>query len=272
MNPSRLAAILAAIVLLPLLSACSHAADSGSGPYIKGAMASGAKAIFLHHSTGSGVWSGGVAAAVASLNAASGSAYEVGERAYPNSPWPWDNYPSDYYRLWVGGEGSATDANIQTLDAICAEYDLVIWKHCYPVANIGPDGAAADPASGTKTLANYKAAYDALKTKMRSFPNKRFIVWTGAALLQSSTTPEQAQRFKSFRDWVVDSWDEAGDNIFVFDFWTLETGGGLYLPAASSGGDDHPSAAFNQATAPKFAERVMDVLQGRGDTDPLTGL
>ncbi|HRS05334.1 MAG TPA: hypothetical protein P5336_13265 [Treponema sp.] len=59
----------------------------------------------------------------------------------------------------------------------------------------------------------------------------------------------------------------------MFDFWQLETGGGLYLLAsnAENAGDDHPNAAFCTATAPKFAERICDVLQGRGDLDPLTG-
>jgi hypothetical protein len=238
---------------------------------------SDASAVFLHHSTGGCIWGGGVQEAITQRNAALGTNYTVEELAYPNDPYPWNNYPADYYRLWVQRDGtySAEDANTASLENLCAHYSLIIWKHCYPVTNIEPDSGAADPASDEKTLANYKAAYQALKAKMRSFPRNRFLVWTGAVELSASCGAEQAQRLKDFRDWVVNDWDEAGDNIFVFDFWQLETEGGLYLlpaHAADNGTNDHPSDAFSAEVAPKFAERIMDVLGGRGDQDPLTGL
>jgi len=132
-----------------------------------------------------------------------GTNYVIEERNYPDNPWPWDNYPSDYYRLWIGGEGSTTDPDIHNLETLCSQYTLIIWKHCYPVTEIGPDSGNPDPASPTKTLENYKAAYTALKQKMRSFPNNRFIVWTGAVEQQSNCSPEQAQRLKAFHDWII---------------------------------------------------------------------
>ncbi len=243
-------------------------------PTLQSAMKADAKVIFLHHSTGGLVWNAGVVNEISLRNANLGTNYSVSERSYPNTPWPWENYPSDYYRLWVGGEGSNTNESIQTLDALCAQYDVIVWKHCYPVTEIEADIGVANPASSTKTLANYKAAYNALKTKMQSFKNKRFIVWTGAVEQSGNCTQEQAQRLKDFRDWIITTWDQTGDNIFVFDFWYLETEGGLYLKSnyAASSGDDHPNAVFCTATASKFAERIVDVLQGRGDVDPRTGL
>ncbi len=243
-------------------------------PTLQPPMKTDAKVIFLHHSTGQNVWDGGVANEIALWNTNGGTSYSVTEFAYPNSPWPWDNYPSDYYRLWVGGEGSATDANIMPLDALCSQYDVVIWKHCYPVANIGADSGSADPDSSVKTLENYKAAYIALKNKMRTFTEKRFIVWTGAARLSANCTQEEAQRLRDFHTWIINNWDEDGDNIYVFDFWMLETeGDGLYLNPtyAVDAGNDHPNPSFCAVVAPKFAERIIDVLQGRGDTDPATG-
>lgn len=236
-------------------------------------VASDARAIFLHHSTGSYVWNGGVPAAMDVRNTQLGTNYAVEERAYPNDPWPWDNYPSDYYRLWVGGEGSSTDPDIPNLETLCSQYTLIIFKHCYPVTEIGPDSGSTDPASSYKSLANYKAAYNALKQKMHSFPNNRFIVWTGAAEQSGNCSEEQAERLKAFHDWIIGTWDEKGDNIYVFDFWQLETGGGLYLLAANAvnSGDDHPNETFCIATAPRFAERICDVLQGRGDLDSRTG-
>ncbi len=246
-------------------------APSGSP---QASMPPSAKAIFLRHSTGEYVYDAGVEGAIATRNTQLGTNYSTIKRAYPENPWDWTNYPSDYYRLWVGTEGSATEAGIQTLEALCADYDLVIWKHCYPVTDIGPDTDSPNPASPSKTLENYKAAYTALKTKMLSFPNNRFIVWTGAVRLEQNTSQAQAERLKAFRDWVINEWDASGDNIYVFDFWYLQTEGDIYQKAANGvgGGDDHPNATFCATAAPKFAERIVDVFQGRGDTDPLTGL
>jgi hypothetical protein len=239
-------------------------------------LASTAKGIFLHHSTGGDVWGGGVPASLAAKNAALETSYAVTERGYPDTPWPWANYPADYYRLWVGTSGNATNPNIYNLETLAANYDLIVWKHCYPVMEIGPDSGAPDPV-GAQTLANYKAAYEALKTKMRSFPGNRFIVWTGAVELSNGSNADEATRLREFRNWVINTWDEPGDNVFVFDFWLLETGAesALYLdPAKAAGGgtDNHPSSDFCLVAAPLFAERIMDVMQGRGDLDPLTGL
>jgi len=257
---------LSVLLLTPFISC-----ESQTGP--QKPVSSNARGIFLHHSTGDYVWNGGVPAAMDVRNDQLGTNYVIEERNYPDNPWPWENYPSDYYRLWIGGEGSTTDPDIHNLETLCSQYTLIIWKHCYPVTNIGPDSGSTDPSSSYKSLANYKAAYTALKQKMRSFPNNRFIVWSGAVEQQSNCSPEQAQRLKAFHDWIIGTWDEKGDNIYVFDFWQLETGGGLYLLAsnAENAGDDHPNAAFCTATAPKFAERMCDVLQGRGDLDTLTG-
>ena len=64
---------------------------------------------------------------------------------------------------------------------------------------------------------------------MRSFPDTTFIVWTGAALTEATTTPDEAQRTREFFDWVKAEWDEPGDNIFLWDFYELETEGGPYM-------------------------------------------
>jgi hypothetical protein len=138
-------------------------------------------------------------------------------------------------------------------------------KHCYPVSAIGPDSGTPDVGSPVKTIENYQAQYAALRTTLRAFPDNRFIVWTGAALRQQDTTPEQAARAQAFFAWVRDVWDEPGDNIYVWDFFTLETDGGMYLTAEHASGDSHPNGTFAAEVAPLFAARVVDVIEGRGD-------
>jgi hypothetical protein len=223
--------------------------------------------VFLHHSTGGVIWDGGVPAWFATYNAAAGTSYAITEVSYPNSPYPWDNYPYDYWNLWVNHAGPTAYQDQATLEMLTPQYDVIVFKHCFPVSSIGPDTGSPDVASPTKTLENYKLQYEALKAKLRSFPSNRFVVWTGAAKLAATTTPEMAARAQEFFTWVRTVWDEPGDNIYVWDFFNLETGGGMYLlpEHAASASDDHPNATFAATAAPLFAQRVVDVIEGRGD-------
>lgn len=255
-----------------LIALCSCAVgDSGGAPLKPQEPEAGdTRIIYLHHSTGGGVWDGGVSDWFTDYNADNGTEYDIEERAYPDgNNYPWDNYPYDYWNIWINHAGSNPYQEQDTLEILTAEYDVIMWKHCYPVSDIGPDTGSPDIASAAKTLENYKLQYNALKTKMRSFPNNRFVVWTGAALREEDTNPQAAARARAFFDWVKSEWDEAGDNVFVWDFYELETEGTNYLQY--SGGDSHPSGSFNETVAPFISRRIVDVLEDRGDTGSLTG-
>lgn len=230
-------------------------------------MSKSAKVVFLHHSTGGVIWNGGVANRISQYNASHGTSYSVTATDFPkSSPYGWNNYPYDYWNIWVNHAGNTAYMSEPTLEMLAQAYDVIVFKHCFPVSGIGADSGAASVSSSAKTLQNYKLQYNALKTKMHEFPDKRFIVWTGAALVQGATNADQATRAKQFADWVRTEWDEPGDNIFVWDFFNLETGGGIYLlPAnAASSGDSHPSSVFAAVAAPQFAQRIIDVIEGRG--------
>lgn len=242
---------------------------------------------YLHHSTGEAVWNGGVPAFLAAWNDAHRTDYRISAVSYPATtggwPWPlhrlvrdtypWANYPYDYWNLWVNHAGDRRDRGELNLDDLVARYDVIVFKHCFPVSGVKPDDGSPSVSSPARTLANYKLQYEALKARLRQFPGTRFVVWTGAALPQASTTPEEAARAREFFEWVKDAWDEKGDNIFVWDFHALETGGGLFLQAeyAASPRDGHPNAAFARKVAPLFGRRLVDVIEGRGDGGSLTG-
>ncbi len=227
--------------------------------------------VFLHHSTGGIVWGNGVPEGFEAYNASNNVNYAITERAYPDTPYPWENYPYDYWNIWVNHAGPTAYDGQDTLEILTADYDVIIFKHCFPVSGVVEQTGAPDVTSSEKTYSNYILQYNAIKAKLHTFSQNRFIVWTGAALLESETTPENAGRAKLFFDWVKDTWDEEGDNIYVWDFYALETEGTLYLPVENSAGDSHPSDAFATGVAPLFVQRVVDVIEGRGDTGSLTG-
>jgi hypothetical protein len=224
-----------------------------------------AKIVFLHHSTGGVIWNGGVPAWFTSFNAANGTAYTITQSDDPDG----ENNPYEYWNLWVNHAGPSAYLDQATLEMLTPQYDVIVFKHCFPVCNIEPDIGSPDVTSSTKTTENYKAQYEALKTKLHSFPGTRFILWTGAAKLQSEISEAMATRASEFFDWVVNEWDEPGDNIYTWGFYDLETGGGIYMKPENASSDSHPNATFAAAVAPLFCQRVVDVIEGSGD-DPDT--
>jgi hypothetical protein len=231
-----------------------------------------ARVLFLHHSTGECIWNGGVPAWFETYNAAHGTRYAITEQAFPkDSPYGWENYPYDYWNIWVKNAGSRPHKDEPTLEMLAPRYDVIILKHCFPVSSVEADTGNPDVASSEKRLENYKLQYEALKKKFREFPRVRFVVWTAAALRRSETDAESARRVRAFVEWVRDTWDEKGDNIFLWDFNALETDGGLYLKDAYAAGDSHPNETFSRRVAPHFSQRVVDVIEGRGDTASILG-
>ncbi|MBN2070183.1 MAG: hypothetical protein JW814_01900 [Candidatus Krumholzibacteriota bacterium] len=232
-----------------------------------------ASVIFLHHSTGGVIWNGGVASAIDDYNTLNGRSYVVTEEAYPNSPYPWANYPYDYWHLWVEDGGQADEEGIPTLESYTSSYDVVVFKHCYPVSGMDDNTGSPDIGSSSKRMENYQLQYAALKTRLRQYPETQFILWTGAALAESASSTEEGQLARAFFTWVKEDWDEPGDNIFLWDFFELETEGGNFLleQYCASSGDSHPSSTFARTVAPLFAQRIIDVIEGNGDSGSITG-
>jgi hypothetical protein len=246
------------------------------------------KILFLHHSTGEHIWRGGIPEWFDSYNEEHGTAYKIEERIFPKqSPYGWNNYPFDYWNIWVKHAGTDPHMEEPTLEILSPEYDVIVFKHCFPVSDILPDQGTPSIDSDEKRMENYILQYEALKVKMHEFPDTRFIVWTPAprvelkswrarlsALLKGgSAQKENAERARAFADWVVTVWDEPGDNIFVWDFFTLGTEGDIFLKSeySENPGDSHPNSSFSRSAAEKLCQRIVDVIEGRGDQNNPTG-
>lgn len=227
--------------------------------------------IFLHHSTGENIWNGGVASWFDSYNSANNTDYRITEQAFPKDyPYGWANYPYDYWNIWVNHEGNSEYQEEPTLEILTQTYNVIVFKHCFPVSYVEPN-IGADITSDYKSIENYELQYNALKEKMHEFPDNKFIVWTGAALIQGETDAAHAQRAQEFFNWVKNTWDEPGDNIYVFDFYSLETEGSIYMKDSNAAGDSHPNETFSAVVAPKFSQRIVNVVNNLGDSTSLTG-
>ena len=238
------------------------------------------KIIFLHHSTGGVISNAGnqpnriirkifkpksyIAEWFNDYNQKNSTKHSIAEQFFPKKElYGWKNYPYDYYNIWVKNAGEQPYLNEPTLEILTRQYDLIIFKHCYPVSNIEEDIHQPDINSEEKRVENYKLQYLALKQKLYEFPNTKFILWTGPAQVQANTTKEQALRSKAFFDWVKNDWDAPNDNIYLWDFYGLETDGSLFLKNenAASSHDSHPGKSFAQKVAPLFCQRIIDVIE-----------
>ncbi len=255
--------------------------------------------IYLHHSTGGVIWQGtkasivtraarkfspklaglvGKKALIPSLfdkyNKENNKNYLIKEMAFPKaSPYGWHNYPWDYYNIWVKNAGNEPFMEEPTLEMLTKQNQVIIFKHCFPVSNIKADKDTADINSDYKSLANYKLQYAALKEKLYEFPDTKFILFTGAALVKSAVKEDEAKRAQEFFRWVTSEWDLPGDNIHIWDLYSLETEGGLYFKEeyASSPGNSHPNGEFAAKAAKLLFNRIIDVIERDGMGTKPTG-
>lgn len=237
------------------------------------------KIIFLHHSTGEVIWrgktnryfykitdKGDVQKFFSDYNKKNKTDYNISEMIFPkSSPYGWNNYPYDYYNIWVKNAGENPYMEEPTLEILTREYDVIIFKHCFPVSRISEDSGLPDIDSDVKSIENYKLQYNALKDKMHEFPENKFIVWTPASNPKAKMTEDEAKRTLEFYKWVTGKWDEAGDNIFVWDFYYYETEGSMYLldKYAESPENSHPNVEFAEKVAPLFGKFIVDVIESR---------
>jgi hypothetical protein len=236
--------------------------------------------LFLHHSTGMNVWYGDidrkkkfylrkslclVPRLMKEYNEKTGKKLSLEERNFPSGkPYPWKNYPYDYYNIWVKNAGDKPYMDEPTLETLTKDYDIIIFKHCFPVSKILEDDQNPDINSEAKTVANYKLQYLALKEKLKEFPGTRFIVWTGAALVEPETNEAEATRVREFYNWVRETWDNPGDNIELFDFREIETEGGLYLKkeyAVDPEVDSHPNKKISIKAARSLVDKIIEVAE-----------
>jgi hypothetical protein len=245
------------------------------------------KIVFLHHSTGWNIWNGNTGAWnpfqedisvpiwFVNYNQQNGTDYYIEEKVFPKAePYGWNNYPYDYYNIWVKNAGNKPYMGEPTLEMLTDDFDMIIFKHCFPVSAVEEDSGFPDPDSPLKKIENYKMQYDSLKVKMHNFPDTKFIVWTGAALTENNTTPDQAKRAKDFFSWVKNHWDQENDNIFIWDFYELQTEGDLYFKNkyARKKNNPHPNSNFSAKTAQLFSQRIVDVIETKGEKTELTGM
>jgi hypothetical protein len=255
--------------------------------------------LFLHHSTGQNIWNGrrrtilskifgrihsrlsykfykkaSLPSLFEAYNKKHNTDYVIDESAFPKkSPYGWRNYPYDYYNIWVKNAGDNSFMEEPTLEILTKKYNVIVFKHCFPVSNIKPDQEISSVDSEYKSLANYRLQYLAIRDKLSQFKETKFIVFTGAARVKSEISEDDARRAKEFFSWVINDWGQMDDNIFIWDFYSLQTEGGLYFNEknAYSSTNSHPNEEFSEKVSRLLFQRIIDVIKTKGNETTLTG-
>ena len=272
------------LLIAPVVFYGSCSGEKGSGD--------GMSIILLHHSTGGVIWDGDLSQVnpdvvsdnprlksqipllFAQYNKETSKDYLIKEMSFPKAePYGWNNYPFDYYNIWVKNSGDKAFMKEPTLEILTDQYNVIIFKHCFPSSNIVADDIEADINSDIKSLQNYKLQYEALRDKLHEFPDNKFILFTGAVQVRQFLTEEEAYRAREFHDWVTQEWDQPEDNIFLWDLYQLQTEDGLYFKDqyAVSPEDSHPNKTFAGGAANLLFNRIIDVIDNGGKTTTLTG-
>lgn len=255
--------------------------------------------VYLHHSTGGVIWRGTTTSFITKAvrrisikladiidkrdrlplllekyNKENDRCYLIKDMVFPKAePYGWNNFPYDYYNIWVKNSGAKPFLEEPTLEILTKTYQVIIFKHCFPVSNIQADLDSADINSNLKTISNYKLQYLALRDKLLEFPDTKFILFTGAVHVKSQLSEDEAKRTKEFFNWVINEWDLPEDNIYLWDLYSLQTEGGLYFKDnyAVSKVDSHPNAIFAGRVVKLLFNRIIDVIEKNGTGTKVTG-
>jgi hypothetical protein len=138
------------------------------------------------------------------------------------------------------------------------QYDVIVFKSCYPVSNIQSDDQ----------LAEYKSYYLSIRERMDEYPNKIFILVTPPPEIPAETDAQAAARARDFADWLASGEYRNGHaNVSTFDFFDLMADPStnmLRIEYQSDEFDAHPNELANQTVGPLFADFIDQSIRAYG--------
>ncbi len=161
---------------------------------------------------------------------------------------------------------------------------IVAFKSCYPNNDfVGPGSGRGNPDAEELTVANAKAAYDALLPHFRAHPEVLYVAFTAPpraaprkglkdrikGVFGGDKGKTSADWAREFNTWLADR--EGGwlagyglPNVAVFDYYDLLTAGQGNWSAFPTGGgsDSHPSAKGNALAAAAFTRFIDEAVAG----------
>jgi hypothetical protein len=226
--------------------------------------------IFLHHSCGQNlIDQGGVREGLTTLGYefydhgynADGLRLADGTYTGTNFDVPDDNTdPDGFAAIFAQPLHDPPDNTFSYL----MQYDVILFKSCFPVSNIGDDAQ----------LEAYRSYYLSIRDRIDQYPDKLFIIVTQPPQVPANSNPEEAARARAFTQWLQSDEYLAGHpNLTVFDFFGLLAGDDNFLRQEYRGDeyDAHPNERANQIIGPQFVSFIDQAIRtywGEGSLPP----
>lgn len=229
-------------------------------PHLGAAQTSPIRIIFMHHSTGAGlIWQGGVREAFTDLG------YEFWDHGYneeglvdPSGTYLGDNWdvPGDNTDPdgWYGVFGQPVTEPADNTLSHMLEFDVIIFKSCFPSSNIDSDAMFQD----------YQRYFLSIRDVIDQHPDKLFIPFTTPPLVPNETAPENAARARQWAEYLTSpEYLDGHPNIAVFDFFSQLADEEGFLRADYRGDewDSHPNERANQTVGPIFVDFVDTAIR-----------
>jgi hypothetical protein len=134
------------------------------------------------------------------------------------------------------------------------QYDVIAFKSCFPVSNIGDDGQ----------LNEYKSYYRSIRDRMDQYPNKLFVIVTQPPQVPGSSSPDEAHRARAWTQWLQSGEYLGGrSNVVVFDFFGYLAGADDFLRPEYrvDDYDAHPNERANRAIGPLFVDFIDQAIR-----------
>jgi hypothetical protein len=238
---SRLLGLCVVVGLFPFLVGANHATVTGP-----------VRIIFLHHSCGQNlIEQGGVRETLTMMG------YEFYDHGYneeglrladgsytgTNFDVPDDNTdPDGLATIFAQPLHDPPDNTFSHLMA----YDIIAFKSCFPVSNIGSD----------EQLEEYKSYYLSVRDRMDQYLEKRFVVVTQPPQVPANSDSKEARRARALANWLnSDEFTAGRSNVYVFDFFGHLAGDDNFLRPEYRADeyDAHPNERANGEIGPLFA-------------------
>jgi len=224
------------------------------------ALAQATRIIFLHHSCGENlVNQGSVREGLTALgyefydHGYNGDGLRLADGSYTGTHFdvPDDNTdPDGFATIFAQPLHDPPDNTFSHL----MQYDVIAFKSCYPVSNIGDD----------YQLNEFKSYYLSIRDTMDQYPDKLFVIVTQPPQVPANSDPAEGARARAFADWLQSDEYLAGHpNVFVFDFFGLLAGDDNFLRSEyrEDEYDGHPNERANREIGPLFVTFIDQAIQ-----------
>jgi hypothetical protein len=231
------------------------------------ALAQATRIIFLHHSCGENLINqGSVREGLTALgyefydHGYNGDGLRLADGSYTGTHFdvPDDNTdPDGFAAIFAQPLHDPPDNTFSHL----MQYDVIAFKSCYPVSNIGDD----------YQLNEFKSYYLSIRDTMDQYPAKPFVIVTQPPQVPANSDPAEGARARAFADWLQSDEYLAGHpNVFVFDFFGLLAGDDNFLRSEyrEDEYDGHPNERANREIGPLFVTFIDQAVQSYGAAEP----